>query len=168
VRARPRGVLRKAGWTCTESWTPARQALIVVSAGLTHIQGTQPQGTHPRQSRTGHTRITSRALTQAVEAVAAQAFGLPPGTVKAQLRDDGGLLAITVAVPLPGPPLLDLVAADPAAEERAEPAMPTVFEQSDTARAAIIRHTGAVTGTTVRRVDIRLTDSHRAGGKALL
>ncbi|KIS26176.1 hypothetical protein TV39_19040 [Arthrobacter sp. SPG23] len=111
--------------------------------------------------------MTSRALTQAVEAVAAQAFGLPAGTVKAKLRDDGGLLAITVAVPLAAPPLLDLAAADPAAEGRAEPVMPTVFEQSDMARAAIIKHTSAVTGTTVSRVDIRLTDCHRSGGKAL-
>lgn len=134
-----------------------------MSAGLTRRQGTRRQGS---EVRTGHTRITSRALTQAAEAVAAQAFGLPAGTVKANLRDDAGLLAITVAVPLPAPPLLELPAADPVAHK--VPGAPTVFDQSDTARAAIIEHTGAVTGTTVSRVDIRLTDSHRAGGKELL
>lgn len=118
-------------------------------------------GRQDSERRTGHTRITSRALTQAAEAVAAQAFGLPAGTVKASLRDDAGLLAITVAVPLPVLPLLELPAAD-------ADGVPTVFEQSELARAAIIKHTGAVTGTTVSRVDIRLTDSHRTGGKALL
>ncbi|MFF1384247.1 hypothetical protein ACFVWT_11855 [Arthrobacter sp. NPDC058288] len=132
-----------------------------MSPGLRPRPETGSQGW---QQRTGHTRITARALTQAAEAVAAEAFGLPAGTVKAGLRDDAGLLAITVAVPLPAPPLLEL----PAAGTEAVPGSPTVFEQSDRARAAIIKHTGAVTGTTVSRVDIRLTDSHRAGGKALL
>jgi hypothetical protein len=114
------------------------------------------------ERRAGHTRITSRALTQAVEAVTAQAFGLPAGTATAGLRDDAGLLAITVAVPLAVPPLLGPPAADPAADHVPDVHVPDVFEQSEIARAAIIKHTAAVTGTIVSRVDIRLTGSHRA------
>lgn len=125
--------------------------------------GSQETGSQESQQRTGHTRIMARALTQAAEAVAAEAFGLPAGTVKASLRDDAGLLAITVAVPFPAPPLLEL----PAPDTEAAPDAPTVFKQSDRARAAIIKQTGAVTGTTVSRVDIRVTDTHRVGGKAL-
>ncbi|MET4586444.1 hypothetical protein ACVLB3_002352 [Pseudarthrobacter sp. PvP022] len=124
----------------------------------------RPKTCSQESQQRGHTRITAKALTVAVEAVAAQAFGLPAGTVRASLRDDAGLLAITVAVPLPVPALLELAAAD----ADGVPGVPTVFEQSDLARAAIIKHTGAVTGTTVSRVDIRLTDTHRTGGKALL
>uniref|UniRef100_UPI00068A9C16 hypothetical protein n=1 Tax=Arthrobacter sp. UNC362MFTsu5.1 TaxID=1449044 RepID=UPI00068A9C16 len=78
--------------------------------------GPAPQRAESRfdgtERRAGHTRITSRALTQAVEAVTAQAFGLPAGTATAGLRDDAGLLAITVAVPLALPPLLGPPAAD--------------------------------------------------------
>lgn len=99
--------------------------------------------------RAGHTRITARALTRAIEAITADAFGVPPGTVTVNLRDVQGHLGITAGVPLSVPSLPD--GSVPGNPESG------IYARASRARKEIIRQTGLLTGTAVERVDIRVT-----------
>ena len=107
--------------------------------------------------RAGHTRITSAALHHTVEAIAATAFGVPAGEVKARVHDDQGHLAVTVAVALAMPSLID-AARDPGIV--AATGGPH-SERAEAARAGIIEGAKNIAGTSVARVDIRLTGLHR-------
>lgn len=101
--------------------------------------------------RPGHTRVTPRALTRLLEAIAAEAFSVSAAGVKARIEDDKGLLRVSVAVSVAVPPLL----ANPAATGE------SLYDRAATARASIITHAQHLAGTTVNRVDIRLTGIHQ-------
>lgn len=103
--------------------------------------------------RAGHTRITARTLVKVVEAVTAEAFGIPAASVGVGLHDVKGRLGVTpkVAVIVPS-----LQAAPRIPDAEAD----TVYARASRARAEIIRRVGLVTGAEVGRVDIRVTGIH--------
>jgi len=98
-------------------------------------------------TRTGHTRITGTALRHTIEAVTAEAFGVPRGNVSAQMDDDAGQLAAAVTVQLAVPPLLGPRPDQPV----------SLFEKSRAARQAILDRAPQLTGMQLGRVDIRLS-----------
>ena len=104
-------------------------------------------------TRAGHNRITRTALRHTIEAVAAQAFGVPRGSVAAELEDDAGRLAASVTVQLALPPLLG-------PRPQAEPA--SLFDRSRAARETIMARGGELTGMGLGRVDIRLSAAKQA------
>lgn len=128
-------------------------------------------------ARQGHTRMAPAALRHAVEAVAADAFGVRRNDVSAALQDDAGKLGVNLLVRLPAPPLLvraavptdsrdrdspdgaaqDMAAQDMAAPDRERPALfEPVFERARTARRQIALLGGRITGMECGRISIRL------------
>ncbi|MDJ0458755.1 hypothetical protein PUN71_016240 [Arthrobacter sp. NQ7] len=118
-------------------------------------------------ARQGHTRMAPAALRHAVEAVAADAFGVRRNDVSAALQDDAGKLGVNLLVRLPAPPLLvraavptdsvDRAAPDMAAPDRERPALfEPVFERARTARRQIALLGGRITGMECGRISIRL------------
>lgn len=123
-------------------------------------------------ARQGHTRMAPAALRHAVEAVAADAFGVRRNDVSAALQDDAGKLGVNLLVRLPAPPLLvraavpmdsrdraapERAAQDMAAPDRERPALfEPVFERARTARRQIALLGGRITGMECGRISIRL------------
>jgi len=128
-------------------------------------------------ARQGHTRMAPAALRHAVEAVAADAFGVRRNDVSAALQDDAGKLGVNLLVRLPAPPLLvraavptdsrDMGVPDGAAQDRAAPERAAqdmerpalfepVFERARTARRQIALLGGRITGMECGRISIRL------------
>lgn len=133
-------------------------------------------------ARQGHTRMAPAALRHAVEAVAADAFGVRRNDVSAALQDDAGKLGVNLLVRLPAPPLLvraavpmdsvdraardrdspdgaaqDMAAPDRAVQDRERPALfEPVFERARTARRQIALLGGHITGMECGRISIRL------------
>jgi len=100
-------------------------------------------------TRAGHTRIAPAALKHTVEAVAAVAFGVPPGQVAAALDDDAGKLGVALTVRLPAPALLE------AAPEH------SAFEQAHIARLKVSIVGRQITGMELGRINIRLAAAKR-------
>lgn len=123
-----------------------------MSAGTIERPETLPAAHRPGR-RPGHTRITSAALHHTLEAIAADAFRIPAGEVKARVNDEHGRLSVTVAVALAMPSLTD-AARNPAVVPAAGG---TLYERAEQARTDIIAGASRIAGATVARVDIRLT-----------
>lgn len=104
-------------------------------------------------TRAGHTRIAPAALKHTVEAVAAGAFGVPPGQVAAALDDDAGKLGVALTVRLPAPALLErgLVATH----------RHSAFEQAHIARLKVSVVCRQITGMELGRINIRLAAAKR-------
>lgn len=96
--------------------------------------------------RAGYTRVNTQALANTARAVAAEAFGVAPGLVRAFLRDDSGYLALSIQVPAPLP------LANPLSASRQ-----TVLELVGDRRAWIGARFSVLTGSLVSRVDVRIT-----------
>lgn len=107
--------------------------------------------------RAGHTRITSAALHRTVEAIAAHAFGVPPGEVTARISDAQAHLSITLAVALPVPALTD-AARNPGVVAALGG---TLYQRAERARAEIMNQAQTIAGVSVAHVDIRLTGVYR-------
>lgn len=106
-----------------------------------------------RNLRSGHTRISTGALSNTVQAVAAEAFGVPGADVKAKVHDDGGRLGITLWVSIVVPSLL-AAARHP---EEVRNGGGSVYDRADTARNTVSERVHRLTGSRVGRIDIRLT-----------
>lgn len=104
-------------------------------------------------TRAGHTRIAPAALKHTVEAVAAVAFGVPPGQVAAALDDDAGKLGVALTVRLPAPALLE-----PAPEHSPRH---SAFEQAHIARLKVSIVGRQITGMELGRINIRLAAAKR-------
>ena len=97
----------------------------------------------------GHTRITDRAMTRLVAAVAADALGLRPNQVSVDVADAGGRLDLTVRVPS---------RALPVGHGRTDPpADGTVPEPTERAQHDIRGTVTALTGAEIAGVTVRLT-----------
>ena len=117
----------------------------------------------PAEPRAGYTSISARALNRAVEAVTADHFGVPRARVGVRVRDDNGLLSISVSAPL-AIPLPAEAARHP---DLVREGGGTVYQRAETARIAIGGRVRHLTGFPVVRLDIRLTATPRTEKKKL-
>lgn len=101
----------------------------------------------------GRTTISSRALDRVAAAVSAEALGVDTGQVSVDLADHAGDLAIAVRSPIRVPPLRR-IQADASAVERSGG---TLLERAAQAQEQIGTRVGALTGSSVARVTVRLT-----------
>lgn len=111
----------------------------------------------------GHNRISTQALSSVAKAAAAEIFGVTPPDVRAEWTDDGGLLALSLALPI-GVPSLTAVLRDPG---RVQAAGGSIWQRGFGAKAAILSKVTWLTGSQLSRVDIRITGVRPAeGGRA--
>jgi len=126
--------------------------------------GTILPGTPGGSPPSGHTRITTQALTSTARAVAADVLGVPPAQIRASFSDDRGLLALLLALPLPVPPL-DRVVEDP---DVVGTFGGPLWVRADTARSPILERIQQLTGARLSRVDIRIIGSTVTRGARVL
>lgn len=103
--------------------------------------------------RRGSTRITTRAMTRVVSAVAADALGVRPSQVSVRLADSDGGLDLTVRAPIRVVPLDDSTL-DAAADS---PADGTILDRTDRAQHQIRGTVADLTGAEIAGVVVRLT-----------
>ncbi|WP_120338619.1 hypothetical protein [Cryobacterium soli] len=103
--------------------------------------------------RRGSTRITARAMTRVVSAVAADALGVRPSQVSVRLADADGGLDLTVRAPIRVLPLDDSTL-DAAADS---PADGTILDRTDRAQHQIRGTVADLTGAEIAGVVVRLT-----------
>ncbi|WP_125616279.1 hypothetical protein [Specibacter cremeus] len=107
----------------------------------------------PGRELAGHNRISTQALTAVAQTAAARVFAVPPGLVRVSWRDDGGTLALSLALPVSAPPLGSVVH-DPAVLDRLGGGL---LDRARAAKARILARVEEITGATLSRVDIRIT-----------
>lgn len=117
----------------------------------------------PEIGLNGHNRISTQALVSTANAAAAETFGLDPGRVKSVFTDDGGLLALQLALALPIPPLTQVVE-DPQAVDAFGG---SVARRAAAAGPVVLQRVAELTGTTLSRVDIRVTGLQTAEKRSL-
>ncbi|WP_345151813.1 hypothetical protein [Arthrobacter ginkgonis] len=98
-----------------------------------------------------------------MEAISADYFAVPRARVSVRVREDAGLLSITVSAPLPIP----LPAEAARHPDLVREGGGTVYQRAETARAAIGDRVRRLTGSPVVRLDIRLTGTPRTEKKKL-
>jgi hypothetical protein len=98
------------------------------------------------QARHGRTTITSRAVRRVVSAVTAEALDVDASDVSVELDDDGGKLHVTAQAPLRIRPLGEV-------DRRSG----TVLSRLSTAQSTIRTRCLELTGSTIGRVDLRIT-----------
>lgn len=108
----------------------------------------------------GHNRISTQALSSVAKAAAAEIFGVAPAEVRADWADDGGLLALSLALPI-RVPSLTAVLRDPG---RVQAAGGSIWQRGFGAKAAILAKVTWLTGSQLSRVDIRITGVRPAEG----
>lgn len=87
------------------------------------------------------------------QAAASEALEVPAAQVKVDWNDDGGLLALSLVLPL-GIPSLNRVARDPSlVDNMGGP----IWDRALAAREAILERVESLTGSQLSRVDIRIT-----------
>lgn len=115
---------------------------------------------HQARPMAGHDRISTQALSSVARAAAAEIFSVDPGDVRVSWHDDGGMLALSVALPISVPPLVSVLR-DPA---RVETTGGSIWNRSVRAKAAILDKVTWLTGSQLSRVDIRVTGVRTAEG----
>ena len=118
----------------------------------TPVPPARPGLTSAAPSR-GRTTVSTRALNRLVCAVAADALGVNPSTVGAEVTDDLGRLALTVSAPI-RIVSLTRVQGDPSVVSRTGG---TIVDRAEQARQHIQHRVGELTGSTLSRVTVRLT-----------
>ncbi len=108
----------------------------------------------------GHNRISTQALTSVAKGAAAEAFGVLPPDVRVSWADDGGLLALSLALPISIPPLT-AVLRDPG---RVEAQGGAVWDRTARAKRAILDRVSGLTGSALSRVNIRITGVRATAG----
>jgi hypothetical protein len=101
----------------------------------------------------GRNTVTSRAVGRVVSAVTAEAFGVTPRDVRADLADQDGLLAVHVRTPVRIVPL-DRIRTKPAVTESDGG---TLLEQAAAAQVVIRDRVSELTGASIARVVVELT-----------
>lgn len=112
---------------------------------------------HPRM-RAGYTSISSGTMDRLVAAIAADVFNVPLREVRAGVHDEAGQVSVSLAVPLTLSPAADGFGG-------------SVFERAASGRQRVASSIEALAGSTVGRVDVRLTGIHepdpRSAGRVL-
>ncbi|MBW4093941.1 MAG: hypothetical protein HIU81_00255 [Acidobacteria bacterium] len=109
----------------------------------------------------GHNRINAAALGSIAKMATAKAFDVSAADVRVSFADDGGLLALSVAVPIGIPPLMDVVH-NPA---KVAALGGTVWDRAVAAKGIIGATVGELTGSELSRVDIRITGAKHVTGR---
>ncbi|WP_028265654.1 hypothetical protein [Arthrobacter sp. MA-N2] len=118
------------------------------------------EAVQPAVTMAGHNRISTQALTTLAQAAAAEALGVPPHDVRAEWSDDGGLLALSIAAPIRVPSLME-VHRDPL---RVAAFGGTVWDRAVAAKTVILERVTQLSGSTLSRVDIRISGAHISEG----
>lgn len=119
-----------------------------MSAGTLAFGQDQSPASRPT-TRAGYTSISSGTMHQLVAAIAAEAFKVPRGDVRAGIRDELGQVSVWLAVPL---------VVESGASVKNDGG--TVFERTASARAVVASRFQALAGSAVGRVDVRFTGVH--------
>lgn len=101
----------------------------------------------------GHTRISTQALTSVARAAAAEVFAVAASSVRVSWTDDAGSLALAVSSPI-SVPSLGAVRQRP---ERIVNTGGTVSERATAAKLGILERVEHLTGSELSRVDIRIS-----------
>ncbi|MBG0738245.1 hypothetical protein IV500_02185 [Paeniglutamicibacter antarcticus] len=104
-------------------------------------------------SLAGHNRISTQALTSVARGAAAEIFDVAPADVRVSFADDGGLLALSVSLPIGIPPLTAVVR-DP---DRVAAHGGPIWSRAVHAKVAILDRVAALSGSGLSRVNIRIT-----------
>lgn len=104
----------------------------------------------------GHTRISTQALTSVARAAAAGVFGVAPSSVRVSWADDAGSLALSVSSPI-SVPSLAAVRRDP---DRVARTGGNVADRAAAAKSGILTQVEHLTGSQLSRVDIRISGIH--------
>jgi hypothetical protein len=108
----------------------------------------------------GHNRISTQALSSVAQAAAAEIFGVAPADVRAEWSDDGGLLALSLVLPISIPPL-SAVLRDPG---RVQAMGGSIWDRAVGAKASILHKVTWLTGSRLSRVDIRISGVRTSEG----
>ncbi|MHA7172631.1 hypothetical protein [Arthrobacter monumenti] len=106
-----------------------------------------------RSGYSGHNRISTQALTSVAQAAASEVLRVPGDQIRATWRDDTGLLALSLVLPIEIPSLTR-VARDPSALDNIGG---SIWERGLAAREIILEKITHLTGSQLSRVDIRIT-----------
>ncbi len=104
-------------------------------------------------SLAGHNRISTQALTSVARGAAAEIFDVAPADVRVSFADDGGLLALSLSLPIGIPPL-PAVVHDPG---RVAAHGGPIWSRAVQAKALILDRVAGLTGSGLGRVNIRIT-----------
>lgn len=107
----------------------------------------------PGRALAGLNRVSTQALTSLAQAAAAAELGVRPADVRADWTDDAGLLALRVVAPIAIPDLA--YAAGEAASLSAWGG--SVWERCAAAKGRILDSVTQLSGTTLSRVDVRIS-----------
>lgn len=106
-----------------------------------------------RSGYSGHNRISTQALTSVAQAAASEVLRVPGDQIRATWRDDAGLLALSLVLPIEIPSLTR-VARDPSVLDNIGG---SIWERGLAARETILDKITHLTGSQLSRVDIRVT-----------
>ena len=101
----------------------------------------------------GHTRISTQALTSVARAAAADVFDVEPSSVRVSWMDDAGSLALSVSSPI-SVPSLGAVRVHP---ERVARTGGNIVDRATAAKSSILAKVEHLTGSHLSRVDIRIS-----------
>ncbi|UKA63123.1 hypothetical protein [Arthrobacter sp. FW306-04-A] len=118
------------------------------------------EAVQPAITMAGHNRISTQALTTLAQAAAAEALGVSAQDVRAEWSDDDGLLALSVAAPIRVPSLTEVLR-DP---QRIEGLGGSVWDRAVAAKTAILERVTELSGSTLSRVDIRISGARISEG----
>lgn len=105
-------------------------------------------------SRTGgHNRVGTQALTSVARAVASEVLEVSPSSVHVDWSDDGGLLALALALPIGIPSLVQVMTDRTAVDDHGG----SVRHRAHAAKPVILDRVSSLTGSRLSRVDIRIT-----------
>lgn len=108
----------------------------------------------------GHNRISTQALTTLAQAAAAEALGVAAQDVRAAWSDDDGLLALSIVAPIRVPSLTEVLRDPPRVAEYGG----TVWDRAVAAKTAILERVTQLSGSTLSRVDIRISGARVSEG----
>ncbi|BAS14732.1 hypothetical protein AHiyo8_30350 [Arthrobacter sp. Hiyo8] len=118
------------------------------------------EAVQPAVNLAGHNRISTQALTTLAQAAAAEALGVSSQDVRAEWSDDDGLLALSIVAPISVPSLTDVLR-DPL---RVAGYGGTVWDRAVAAKTAILERVTQLSGSTLSRVDIRISGARVSEG----
>lgn len=101
----------------------------------------------------GHNRISTQALTSTAKGAAAEHFSVPAQQIRIVWADDGGLLALSISLPLQMPGL-ERIEQRPEAVERMGGSL---WERAHAAKPVLLHRLTELTGARIASVDVRVT-----------
>lgn len=107
----------------------------------------------PERDLAGHNRISTQALTSVAKAAAAEVLAAPAAQVRVSWNDDDGLLALSISSAMGALPL-STVGRDPI---RLAAAGGSVLSRATAAKASILKQVEHLSGSSLSRVDVRIS-----------